>query len=82
MGIFVARFVAKQLGIAPGAMIGLAGYAGAIAVGSLAYWLVDRRVLAWREAAYTPARGRLAMALAYGTMTLGVLGTLLVVGRP
>jgi peptidoglycan/LPS O-acetylase OafA/YrhL len=57
------------------------GYAGAVAVATAAWWIIDRNVLTHRNNWYTPARGRVCAVLAYLLVAVGLAGGYLLQSR-
>jgi peptidoglycan/LPS O-acetylase OafA/YrhL len=71
-GMFVANFVSKKLGIwLPS--VSWTAYFVALAVGSLAYILVDQNVMRLRSVLFRPAFGTVLMATAYTLLAAGIV---------
>ena len=52
-----------------------------IALATFLYWFFDRQLLARRNQLYSPRLARATMFVAYGTVTLGIIGGLLILVR-
>jgi len=52
-----------------------------ITLAAFLYWFVDRQLIARRNQLYSPRVARATMFVAYGTVTLGVIGGLLLLAR-
>lgn len=71
IGVYVANAALKPFGLRESAIRHVVSTLVNFAIAIGLYWCVDRRLLARRHAYYTPARGRLATAMAYGTIVVG-----------
>lgn len=76
IGMFAANYMSKRLGIALPS-IGWTAYLVALMVGSLAYLVVDRNIMRFRDTLYRPALARLLMATAYLLLMAGAVGGVL-----
>jgi peptidoglycan/LPS O-acetylase OafA/YrhL len=72
IGIFAANYITKHLGMRLPSVPWTA-YLIALAVGSLAYVLVDRNVMRWRGRLFRPAFGMALMLTAYALLATGIL---------
>ncbi len=71
-GLFAANLVSKRLGLwLPS--VGWTAYCIALAVGSLAYVLVDQNVMRLRSTLYRPRAGIALMVTAYSLLAAGIL---------
>jgi peptidoglycan/LPS O-acetylase OafA/YrhL len=52
-----------------------------ISLATLLYWLFDRQLLARRKQLYSPRIAKVTMFVAYGTVTLGIVGGLVLLSR-
>jgi peptidoglycan/LPS O-acetylase OafA/YrhL len=75
IGMFVANEIAKLVGLPS---VGLVAFGVALAVGTIAYLIVDRNVMRVRSRLYRPTLGRNFMVAAYALLGLGVLGSELI----
>lgn len=73
VGVFVMNFVARRFPM-PVIMLGVAAYAVAFMVGSVAYLVVDRNILKWRRRLFRPPLAQAVIVTAYSLMIAGVLG--------
>lgn len=76
MGSFLVNGVAKQLPTMPAPMIVLASYTVSIFVGVATWAMIDRWVMRDRNAWFTPNRGIVLGAVAYGLLLVGISGGL------
>lgn len=73
-GMFGANFLSKRLSLwLPS--LGWTAYCIALAVGSLAYVLVDQKVMRLRSTLYRPAAGTALMITAYSLLAAGVIAS-------
>jgi peptidoglycan/LPS O-acetylase OafA/YrhL len=70
-GLFVGHSIAKRGGFEHSPAGLLLGVVLAYGFSAGLYWLVDRKVLAHRNAWYSPRIGRTVTIAAYGTIALG-----------
>ncbi len=69
---FTVNLFYKRSGIDNTAIRTLLVVAASYVLSALIYWNFDRRILAMRPRLYTKERARLAMIVAYGSVTIGV----------
>jgi len=80
MGAYVAHGLTRHLLHAPeGTLAGTAlfvalAYTSSLAFGAVAYWFIDRQVLARRQRWFTRFRGLACGATAYSLVAIGVIG--------
>ena len=72
MGAFLAHGIAKRVDFLPPLAEGLLAYAGGVMAGVAAYLLVDRLVMARRNAYYSPVLGRSLGIAAYLLVGCGI----------
>lgn len=76
IGVFLGHAVMTPFGMRDTLGRHVLSAALSLAIASLLYWFVDRRILAMRGRLFTEERGRLAMGLGYGLVITGTLGGL------
>jgi peptidoglycan/LPS O-acetylase OafA/YrhL len=76
MGAFVAHGLANRVDFLPHFAEGLLAYSGGLVAGIVAYLLVDKLVMTWRNEYYSPELGRSLGIMAYLMVGCGlVVGT-------
>ncbi|WP_010218745.1 acyltransferase family protein [Sphingomonas sp. PAMC 26621] len=78
IGGFAVHSVARRLGYGPSVVQEALSYLLAIPVAIVAWYLIDRQVMAHRNAWYTPQRGRALGITAYVLLAIGLVGGLLI----
>lgn len=74
IGAFVVHSAAKRLGYGPSATQQALSYCIAISVAIVAWYAIDRQVMAYRNGWYTPALGRALGITAYALLAVGLVG--------
>ena len=75
--MFVANFISKHLGLwLPS--VGWTAYLAALAIGRLAYVVVDQNVMRFRSALFRPGFGTILMITAYSFLAIGIIAGALI----
>jgi peptidoglycan/LPS O-acetylase OafA/YrhL len=76
LGFFVANFALGPLGLRDSTFVHAVSIPAAVVISTCMYFMIDRPVLKYRSHYFSPARARVAMLFAYGTLVLGFAGAL------
>lgn len=78
IGVFIANAAFKPLGLKDSLLCRLSGVAIALVVAAILYALVDRTIRQNRDRYFVILRGKIAAALGFGLVAVGLVGGLLV----
>jgi peptidoglycan/LPS O-acetylase OafA/YrhL len=81
IAVFTVNAIFKHLGVRSVVVHETLVLILSISLAALLYWFFDRRLLARRKQLYSPRIAQVTMFVAYGTVTLGIVGGLLLLSR-
>lgn len=80
-GMFIAHGLARHISLLSGATVSIVGYLAGVAVGTVAYLVVDRPVMRLRDRWYSPPVGRAMGGIAYTLLAIGLVGGTIIAAR-